>query len=146
MSENTNKDISLDLIHILFEEWKFRLNQYWSITSKTVILNFILFFIPYMKGAWRINTLNLPIVVFPISGILFALATCVISTVEMIKINKIKDTIKTYILDNCHTLFTAYSFGKKDNKSFFLKSHHYIPICIFIVQFLIGIIVYLSIK
>ena len=34
-SENrTNHD--LDYIHILHDEWKFRLSQYWSLTSKTI--------------------------------------------------------------------------------------------------------------
>lgn len=44
----------LDYINILHDEWKFRISQYWSLTSKTVLLSFILFFIPYMKDAWAL--------------------------------------------------------------------------------------------
>ena len=93
-------DHNLDFINILFEEWKFRLSQYWSITSKTVFISFILFFIPYMKDAWGANTLNLPNQIFPVIGILFSIITCLLSTIEMNKINRIKALSKALEKNN----------------------------------------------
>lgn len=51
MTKENCSNSSECMVLMLFDEWKFRLSQYWSITSKVIMLNFILFFIPYMKEA-----------------------------------------------------------------------------------------------
>ena len=133
-------DHNLDFINILFEEWKFRLSQYWSITSKTVFIRFILFFIPYMKDAWGANTLNLPNQIFPVIGILFSIITCLLSTIEMNKINRIKASIKMYISKHSEHIDTPYGKGY-DN-----KIHHNLPIAICCAQIVTGLFVLLSIS
>lgn len=128
----------LDYINILHDEWKFRLSQYWSLTSKTILLSFILFFIPYMKDAWGANTLNLPNQIFPISGIIFSIMTCIISTIEMKKINLIKTSIKRYILTHSIQIDKPYDYDNIIN--------HNLPIAICCAQVIIGVFVIISVS
>lgn len=134
--KETNHDS--DYINILYDEWKFRLSQYWSLTSKTVLLSFILFFIPYMKDAWGANTLDLPNQIFPIVGIIFSIITCLLSTVEMKKINTIKASIKKYIITYSSNIDKPYAYDNIFN--------HNLPITICLGQIIIGIFVIISIS
>lgn len=132
----TNHD--LDYINILHDEWKFRLSQYWSLTSKTVLLSFILFFIPYMKDAWGANTLDLPNQIFPVVGIIYSIITCLLSTIEMRKINNIKNSIKKYISIYSQQIDNPYNYNN--------VIHHNLPITICLGQIIIGIFVIISIS
>lgn len=139
MSKSGNEiNHDLDYINILYDEWKFRLSQYWSLTTKTVLLSFILFFIPYMKDTWGANTLNLPNQIFPVVGIIFSIITCLLSTVEMKKINLIKTSIKKYILTHSKHIDRPYNYDNIFN--------HNLPIAICIAQVIIGIFVIISIS
>lgn len=131
-----NKSNDIEILNVLYDEWKFRLSQYWSITSKTVILDFILFFIPYMKDAWGVNSLNFPNYIFPIAGIIFSIATCFISSIEMIKINRIKNSIKNYISNQTYNFENPYGNNN--------AMHQNIPILICCVQIIIGVIVFFA--
>lgn len=128
----------LDYINILHDEWKFRISQYWSLTSKTVLLSFILFFIPYMKDAWGANTGNLPNQIFPVVGIIFSIVTCLLSTIEMKKINTIKNSIKKYILVHSQQIDNPYNYNN--------VIHHNLPIAICFSQIIIGFFVLISIS
>ena len=136
-NNETKKGHDLELIHILHDEWKFRLSQYWAITSKTVLLSFILFFIPYMKDTWGVNIINLPNYTFPIVGIFFSIATCCLSSIEMYKINHIKKSIKQYIATYAQHIDNPYTYNH--------SIHHNLPLCICIVQILIGIFVLITV-
>lgn len=133
------KKSEMELIHILYDEWKFRLSQYWSLTSKTTLISFILFFIPYMKDAWGTNIFGLPNRIFPIVAIIYSVATCYISTIEMNKINQIKNSLKKYILEQSENLLDA----PYATQNFV---HQHLPIYICIIQILIGIFVFHTVK
>ena len=135
---NNQNNFDLEYINILHDEWKFRLAQYWSLTSKTVLLSFILFFIPYMKDAWGANTLNLPNQIFPIVGIIFSIITCLIATIEMKKINTIKHSIKKYILIHSQQIDNPYNYNN--------IVHQNLPVTICCVQIIIGIFVLISVS
>lgn len=142
MTKENCSNSSECMVLMLFDEWKFRLSQYWSITSKVIMLNFILFFISYMKEAWHIVGINMPNVAFPIMAMFFATLNCCISSVEMKKINLIKETIKGYIRKNFDELSNAYKTINAGNV--LVKSHHHIPLCIWGLQMILGIIVIFS--
>lgn len=135
---NNQNNFDLEYINILHDEWKFRLSQYWSLTSKTVLLSFILFFIPYMKDAWGANTLNLPNQIFPIVGIIFSIITCLLSTIEMKKINTIKHSIKKYILIHSQQIDNPYNYNN--------IVHQNLPVTICCAQIIIGIFVLISVS
>lgn len=133
---NTNHD--LDYINILHDEWKFRLSQYWSLTSKTICLSFVLFFIPYMKDAWGVNMLNLSNQIFPIAGIIFSIIACLLSTIEMNKINIIKGSIKKYILIHAQQIDIPYNYSN--------PIHQHLPIVICCAQVIVGVFVIINVS
>lgn len=132
-NKDKKDDNDLELINILYDEWKFRLSQYWSLTYQTILLSFILFFAPYLKDAWGTNILNLPNFIFPIAGIIFSIATCFVGVIEMKKINTIKNSIKCYISTHLQNVQTPYNYNN--------PLHHNLPIYICCIQMIIGIFV-----
>ena len=135
---NNQNNFDLEYINLLYDEWKFRLSQYWSLTTKTVLISFILFFIPYMKDAWGAKTLNLPNQIFTIVGIIFSIITCWLSTIEIKKINTIKHSIKKYILAHSRQIDNPYSY---DN-----IVHQNLPVAICCAQIIIGIFVLINVS
>lgn len=126
----------MELINIMYDEWKFRLTQYWSVTSKTFMLILFLFFIPYLKDTWGINNINLPNYIFPIVGIFFSISDCILVHFEMMKINKIKDSINKYVGHNSKNFINPYKG---------IVGHLNLHIFICAIQVIVGFIVLLTV-
>lgn len=119
---STFSQTDLEVQKLLFEEWKYRLNQLWSLMIKSTFSILALTFLPYLN-ILKVSDLGIPHFVFPVTGLFVSILTGFFSTIEIYKINKIKDVLKRNIRDY------ARLFSDAATKS--QMFHQNIPIALF---------------
>ncbi len=91
----------LEILKLLHDEWKYRLSNFWSLMIKTIIISFILIFMPLMYEYWGVNfvVIEVPLYILPLTGLIFSIVICFFTSIEIIKINSIKTSIRRSIME-----------------------------------------------
>lgn len=98
--KNTNlNDDDLEILKLLFDQWKFRLAQYWSLMLKFYFATSILMLLPLMHGTWgvQLDALGIPMWILPVFGLATSIAIYFLARVEINRINEIKSCINNTI-------------------------------------------------
>ena len=112
----TDNEMTFKFIHLYLDEWKYRYTQFQFLFIKISVIVYTLILFPYIPDVFGINMNNykLPIVVFPIVGIL-ELALLISQNARLVTISrKINDLTKTI-----ETAYQKYDYNilSKNNKT-----------------------------
>lgn len=135
MEGNGLNDKDREILKLLFDEWKFRLAQFWPLMAKFYLLSLILMLLPVMHSAWGANlgVLAIPAQVLPVLGIILSAIICGYAYIELKKADKIKAHLKVVITS--HSSMFAGAFLEKDER------HQKIPFVIFALQCLLAMLI-----
>jgi len=134
----TLDDKDMKMLELLFDEWKFRLAEFWPLMTKFYLLSLILMILPVMYHTWAPGIdLIIPIRVFPIFAIVFSGIICAYAYNEMKKADLIKKWLRDTMNGKNSNLFKN-AFPQKQEK------HHRIPFVICGLQALVALIIFCS--
>ena len=129
-------DTNLEMLKLLHEEWRFRVSHLSSLIIKTTTFNLLLIFLPVIPDKiGYVPTVNIPIFLVPLTGMLFSLIFGAFASLEMRKIIKIKEDLKKNISETAPQLSNA--FVMKKSKNFI---NHNIPPILYVIQVLLALI------
>jgi len=136
MKKTNLENSDLEIFKLLFDQWKFRLTQYWSLMLKFYVVTLILTLLPLMHGTWgvQLNAFNIPMWILPVAGLMVSIAVFFLARVEMNRINSIKSCIDNTIKETS-LLFD----GALPSKSMLRRAHQNLPIVFLIFQSMLAI-------
>ncbi len=101
MSEEKEREHNVELLKIYLDEWKYRLDKFRNHLGQIVVLIFFTSSLPITVNIFGdIEIPNIPLAVFPITGILFSVVFLVYCLSEAARIATLDTQIKLIIRDN----------------------------------------------
>jgi|GEM_PF-1118536 len=131
-------DVEIEVLKILFDEWKYRQQTLWSLMTKSISFAFALIFLPLLSDSMGVNiaSLRIPLFILPVAGISLSVIIAFFAINEMLRIHRIKMSIKA----NIKFISSKFDEALKGN-----KFNNFIPIAVFIVQITLAIIIIIRI-
>ena len=129
-------EIELELLNQLFEQWKFRLTQYWSLMIRFYLVILILTLLPLMHGTWGVNIDDffIPIWLFPLTSMALSFVVCFIGRIEMKRIIAIKKCYDN-IIKNTTDIFNE-ALPNENSKTRW--THQNFPIVFLVLQIILS--------